>query len=47
MKYVCKYIVKPFKVKILRYEERLREMHNLANYLYLPSTKDKSAMASN
>ena len=34
-------MVKPFKVKNLRYDERVREMHNLAKYLSPPSMKGK------
>ena len=30
MKYICNDIVKPFKVKILLYYKRVREMHDLA-----------------
>ena len=43
MKYFCNYIVKPFKVKIIRYAERVREMHDLAKYLPPPLMKGKSA----
>ena len=39
MKYVHNDIVKPFKVKILRYDERVREMHDLVKYLTPPSMK--------
>ena len=44
MKYVCNYIVKPFKVKILRYAERVRDMHDLAKYLRPPLMKGESAV---
>ena len=47
MKYVRNEIVKPFKVKILCYVERVREMHDIENYLTPPSMKGESAMASN
>ena len=47
MKYVRNYIVKPFKVKILYYAKRVREMHDLAKYLPPPSMKGDIAMADN
>ena len=47
MKYVCNDIVKPFKVKILCYVERVREMHDLEKYLPPPLMKGDIAMASN
>ena len=47
MKYVHNDIVKPFKVKVLRYAKRVREMHNLAKYLSPPSMKEESAMSDN
>ena len=47
MKYVHNDIMKPFKVKILRYAERVHEMHDLAKYLSSPSTKGESAKAAN
>ena len=47
MKYVHNDIVKPFKVKILRYAERVHEMHDLAKYLRPPSKKGDSAMSDN
>ena len=47
MKYVRNDIVKPFKVKIIRYAERVREMHDLDKYLPPPSMKGESAMAAN
>ena len=36
MKYICNDIVKPFRVKILRYTERVIEMHELAKYIPPP-----------
>ena len=47
MKYISNDIVKPFKVKILRYSERVREMHDLANYLLPPPMKENTAMSAN
>ena len=47
IKYVCNEIMKPFKVKILRYAERVRDMHDLAKYLPPPSMKGESSMAAN
>ena len=47
MKYVCNDIVKPFKVKILRYVEPVQEMHDLAKYLPPPLMKGESAMEAN
>ena len=47
MKYVRNDIVKLFKVKILRYSEGVHEMHDLENYLPLPSMKGESTMAAN
>ena len=47
MKYVRNDIVKPFKVKIIRYAERVREMNDLAKYLPPPSMKGESAMSYN
>ena len=47
MKCVHNDIVKPFKVKILRCAERIRDMHDLAKYLPPPSMKVESSMASN
>ena len=45
MNYIHNDIVKPFKIKILRYAERMCEMNDLANYLPPPSMKGKSAEA--
>ena len=47
IKYVHNDIVKPFKVKILRYAERMRDIHDLAKYLPPPSMKVDIAMAYN
>ena len=47
MKYICNDIVKPFKVKILHYADRVREMHNLAKYLPPPLMKGEIAEAAN
>ena len=47
MKYIHNYIVKPFKVKILRYAKRVSEMHDLAKYLPPPLMKGDSAKADN
>ena len=44
MKYGRKYIVKPFKVKILRYAERVLDMHDLAKYLRPPWMKGDCAV---
>ena len=45
MNYICNDIAKAFKVKILRYSKRGRNMHDLSKYLPPPSTKGKSAEA--
>ena len=47
IKYIWNDIVKPFKVKIIRYAERVNEMHDLAKYLLPPSMKGESAEAAN
>ena len=47
MKYVHNDIVKTFKVKIIRYTNRVREMHDLEKYLSLPSMKGESAIPDN
>ena len=47
MKYIHNNIVKPFRVKILRYAKRIRYMHDLAKYLPPPSMKGESAEAAN
>ena len=47
MKYIHNDIVKTFKVKILCYAERVRDMHDLAKYHPTPSMKGKSADAAN
>ena len=47
MKYICNSIVNPFKVKILRYAEHVRDIHDLAKYILPPLRKVKSAEADN
>ena len=47
MKYVCNDIVKPFKVKILRYAKRVRDMNDLLKYLTPPSMNGESEKAAN
>ena len=47
MKYIRNDIVKPLKVKMLRYNERILEMNDLAKYLPPPLMKVKSAEAAN
>ena len=47
MKYVCNDIVKLFKVRILYYAKRVRDMHELAKYLHPPSMKGEITMADN
>ena len=47
MKYVHNDIVKPFKVKILRYAERVHDMHDLAKYLSIPLIKGESDKSAN
>ena len=47
MQYFCNDIVKPFKVKIFRYSERVRDMHDLSKYLPPPFVKGESVMADN
>ena len=42
VKYVYNDIVKPFRVEILKYNRRVREMHDLAKYLPPPSIKGMS-----
>ena len=44
MKYGRNYILKPFKVKILRYAKRVCDMHDLSKYLRPPLMKDESAV---
>ena len=46
-KYVRNDIVKPFKVKILRYANRVRDIHELAKYLPPPLMKGERLMAAN
>ena len=47
MKYVCNDIVKTFKVKIIRYAERVCDMHDLEKYLPPPSIKGEIEMVAN
>ena len=47
MKYVCNDIVKPFKVKIIRYTKHVREMHYLSKYLPTPLMKGESVKSDN
>ena len=47
MRYVRNDIVKPFKLKILRYAERIHEMAELVKYLHPPLTKGEIAMSAN
>ena len=47
IKYGHNDIMKPFKVKMLRYAKRVREMHDLAKYLPQPSMKGESDMVDN
>ena len=47
MNYIFNYIVKPFKVKIIRYAERVHEMHELPKDLPPPSMKGESDEAAN
>ena len=46
MNYVCNDNVKPFKIKIHRYAERVREIHDLEKYLPPISMKGDSEMAA-
>ena len=47
MKYVRNDIMKPFKVKILRYAKSVCNMHDLYKYLPPPLMKGESAMEDN
>ena len=47
MKYIWNDIVKPFRVKILRYAKRIIEVHDLNKYLPPPSLRGESAEADN
>ena len=38
-KYIQNNIVRSFRSGILQYDERIREMYNMAKYLHLPSMK--------
>ena len=46
-KYIHNYIVKPVKVKILRYTERMCEIHDIEKYLPQPLMKVESDMEAN
>ena len=46
LKYIHNDIVKPFCIKIIRYANSVREIHDLAKYLPPPSTKGVSAEAA-
>ena len=47
MRYVRNDIVKPFKLKIFCYAERIHEMAELVKYLHPPLTKGEIAMSAN
>ena len=47
MKYIRNDIVNPFRVKILCYAGRIREMHDLEKEPHPPSMKGKRAEAEN
>ena len=47
MKYVRNDIVKPFRVKILRYTKRVREMHDPEKFLPPPSVNGECSMEAN
>ena len=47
LKYIRNDIVKPLCIKILRYAERVRDMHDLAKYLPTPLMKGDIAEAAN
>ena len=47
MNYICNDIVKPFRVKTLRYDESVRDMHDLSKYLPPPLMKGEIAMSAN
>ena len=47
MKYICNDIVKPFCVRIIRYTEIVREMHELAKYPLPTFMKGERAMSAN
>ena len=47
LKYICDDIVKPFRVRIPRYSDRVREMHDLVKYLPPPSMNVVSYEAAN
>ena len=47
MKYANNDIVKTFRLKIIRYAERIREMQDLEKYLHPTLMKGEIAMESN
>ena len=47
IKYLCKDILKPFRVVIIRYAERVKEMHDLSKNLPPDSMKGDSFEADN
>ena len=47
IKYICNDIVKPFKVKMLQYNEHVFEKHDLAKYLPPSLMKGESNEADN
>ena len=47
MKYILGGIVNPFRVKILRYAERIREIRDLSKYLHPPLMNGESAKSAN
>ena len=47
LKYICNDILKPFRVKIIRYIDRVREMHDLEKYLSPPLMKGVRNEAAN
>ena len=47
IKYIHKDIVKPFQVAIIRYDDRVQEMHDPAKYLPPPLVKGKSYESDN
>ena len=47
IKYICNNIVKPFRVGIIRYTQRIQEMNNLAKNLPPPSLKGDDYEAVN
>ena len=47
LKYIQNDIVKPFRVKFIRYAERVKEKHDLAKYLTPPSMRSVSSDSAN